>query len=45
MNTATLRWNLVRTFAASLVAATIGSASGYAQGNTIRIGLLVPLSG
>src|SRR5262245_27976757 len=45
MSTTTLRWNLVRTFAASLVAATIGAASGYAQGNTIRIGLLVPLTG
>jgi branched-chain amino acid transport system substrate-binding protein len=45
MSTTTLRWNLVRTFAASLVAATIGATSGYAQGNTIRIGLLVPLTG
>jgi branched-chain amino acid transport system substrate-binding protein len=45
MSTATKRWNLVRLFGASLVAATIGAASAYAQGNPIRIGLLVPLTG
>ena len=46
MSTTTVRWNLARALGASLLAAALGATSAHAQqGGTIKIGLLVPLTG
>ena len=46
MSTTTVRWNLVRALGASLVLRRSARRSAHAQsGGTIKIGLLVPLTG
>jgi branched-chain amino acid transport system substrate-binding protein len=46
MSTATLRRNFIRVAGLSLLAATLGTASAFAQqAGTIKLGLLVPLTG